>query len=177
MHKKALGYHQFPVAGKIAMVVTKPAVTAEDLSLAYSPWVAEPVKEIASDPIVFACSNPAPEIDPAVAKAVRSDVIIATGRSDYPNQVNNVLAFPFIFRGALDAKATKINEELKIAAVHAIKDLAKAPATKKVHQIYKNELLTYGKEYILPKPFDERLFENVSKAVKDAAIKSGVCRA
>src|SRR5690606_15797859 len=100
----------------------------------------------------FACSNPDPEIKPEVAKAARNDVIMATGRSDYPNQVNNVLGFPFIFRGALDVRATAINEEMKVAAVNALKDLAKEPVPAEVLKAYELESLEFGPEYIIPKP-------------------------
>lgn len=113
--------------------------------------------KMAKDPIVFACSNPDQEIDPMVVREVRADAIMATGRSDYPNQVNNVLAFPFVIRGALDARASEINDEMKIATVYAIKDLAKEPPCEKTKAIYASESLDFGKEYILPKPFDSRL--------------------
>ncbi|MCH9646113.1 MAG: malate dehydrogenase [Proteobacteria bacterium] len=134
------------------------------------------VKSMADNPIVFALSNPDPEISPADANAVRDDLIMATGRSDYPNQVNNVLGFPFIFRGALDAKASKINSEMKIAAVHALKDLAKLEVPKDVLTAYNTDSMSFGKEYIIPKPFDKRLIDVVPKAVYDAAIASGVSR-
>ena len=129
---------------------------------------------MAANPIVFACSNPDPEINPEAALAARSDLIMATGRSDYPNQVNNVLGFPFIFRGALDVRATKINEEMKVAAVHALKDLAKEPVPQDVINAYGGAALEFGKEYILPKPMDARLLTNVSAAVAKAAVDSGV---
>ena len=129
---------------------------------------------MAEHPIVFACSNPDPEIDPAAAHASRPDVIMATGRSDYPNQVNNVLGFPFIFRGALDVRATAINEEMKIAAVHAIRELAKEPVPEYISQAYGGIKLEFGREYIIPKPMDVRLIEKVPAAVAQAAIDSGV---
>ena len=134
----------------------------------------ELLAKMAEKPIVFACSNPDPEISPALAKATRDDLIMATGRSDYPNQVNNVLGFPFIFRGALDVRATEINEAMKIAAVHAIKDLAKEPVPQVVLDACNVESLTFGTEYIIPKPMDERLLGNVAAAVAQAAIDSGV---
>lgn len=134
----------------------------------------EMVKSMAPNPIVFALSNPDPEISPAVAHAARDDLIMATGRSDYPNQVNNVLGFPFIFRGALDAKVKHITLAMKIAAVHALKDLAKLPVPQSVLDAYDDEALSFGKEYIIPKPFDPRLIDVVPKAVFDAAISSGV---
>ena len=134
------------------------------------------VKSMADKPIVFALSNPDPEISPADAHACRDDLIMATGRSDYPNQVNNVLGFPFIFRGALDAKAKEINTEMKIAAVNALKDLAKLEVPKDVLKAYNIDSLSFGKDYIIPKPFDKRLIDIVPKAVFEAAISSGVSR-
>lgn len=134
------------------------------------------VKSMADNPIVFALSNPDPEISPADANAVRDDLIMATGRSDYPNQVNNVLGFPFIFRGALDAKAGEINVEMKIAAVHALKDLAKLDVPQDVLDAYHVDAISFGKDYIIPKPFDKRLIDVVPKAVFDAAVASGVSR-
>lgn len=135
---------------------------------------ADGLKSMASNPIVFACSNPDPEISPELAHATRSDVIMATGRSDYPNQVNNVLGFPFIFRGALDVRATAINEEMKIAAAYALRDLAKQPVPKEVCEAYGVDSLSFGREYIIPKPTDARLITIVSDAVAKAAIDSGV---
>ncbi|GKW50555.1 malic enzyme-like NAD(P)-binding protein [Halomonas sp. NCCP-2165] len=137
---------------------------------------AEQLKTMAAKPVVFACSNPDPEIHPEVAKAARDDVIMATGRSDFPNQVNNVLGFPFIFRGALDVRATAINEEMKIAAVHAIKDLAREPVPAEVKAAYEVDELSFGPEYIIPKPMDARLLDRVSAAVAQAAVDSGVAR-
>jgi malate dehydrogenase (oxaloacetate-decarboxylating)/malate dehydrogenase (oxaloacetate-decarboxylating)(NADP+) len=134
------------------------------------------VKSMADNPIVFALSNPDPEISPADANAARDDLIMATGRSDYPNQVNNVLGFPFIFRGALDAKASEINTEMKIAAVHALKDLAKLDVPQDVLDAYHVDAISFGKDYIIPKPFDKRLIDVVPKAVFDAAVSSGVSR-
>ncbi|QCI15050.1 malate dehydrogenase [Pseudomonas putida] len=134
----------------------------------------EGLKSMAANPIVFACSNPDPEIKPELAHETRSDVIMATGRSDYPNQVNNVLGFPFIFRGALDVRAKRINEEMKIAAAIALKDLAKLPVPKEVCDAYNVQALEFGREYIIPKPLDPRLITVVSDAVAKAAIESGV---
>ncbi|MFP6775754.1 MAG: malic enzyme-like NAD(P)-binding protein [PS1 clade bacterium] len=134
------------------------------------------VKSMADNPIVFALSNPDPEISPADAKSVRDDLIMATGRSDYPNQVNNVLGFPFIFRGALDARASEINLEMKIAAVYALKELAELEVPQSVLDAYSIDSLVFGKDYIIPKPFDPRLISTVPKAVYDAAISSGVSR-
>jgi len=136
----------------------------------------EMVKHMTAKPIIFALSNPDPEISPADAFSCRHDLLMATGRSDYPNQVNNVLGFPYIFRGALDAKSTEINSEMKIAAVHAIKDLAKLPVPDIVLQAYNSDSLSYGRDYIIPKPFDPRLIDIVPKAIIMAAIASGVSR-
>lgn len=137
---------------------------------------AEQLNKMAPKPVVFACSNPDPEISPELAHQTRDDLIMATGRSDYPNQVNNVLGFPFIFRGALDVRATKINEEMKVAAVHALKDLAKEAAPADVVEAYGGAALSFGKEYILPKPMDSRLLNVVSAAVARAAVDSGVAK-
>ncbi|CAB5495522.1 NADP-dependent malic enzyme (EC [Bathymodiolus thermophilus thioautotrophic gill symbiont] len=134
------------------------------------------VKSMADNPIVFALSNPDPEISPADANSVRDDLIMATGRSDYPNQVNNVLGFPFIFRGALDAKASTINIEMKIAAVYALKDLAKLEVPAEVLKAYNADAMSFSKGYIIPKPFDKRLIDVVPKAVFNAAVASGVSR-
>jgi malate dehydrogenase (oxaloacetate-decarboxylating)(NADP+) len=129
-----------------------------------------------SDPIVFAMANPNPEIEYDVALAARKDVIMATGRSDHPNQVNNVLGFPFIFRGALDVRATKINEEMKIAAVYALSALAKQTVPEQVNITYGETNLQFGREYIIPKPFDTRLIIEVPLAVAKAAVASGVAK-
>jgi malate dehydrogenase (oxaloacetate-decarboxylating)/malate dehydrogenase (oxaloacetate-decarboxylating)(NADP+) len=134
------------------------------------------IRSMADNPIVFALSNPDPEISPSDANSVRDDLIMATGRSDYPNQVNNVLGFPFIFRGALDAKASEINIEMKIAAVNALKDLAKLEVPDAVLEAYSIDSLVFGKDYIIPKPFDPRLISIIPKAVYDAAISSGSSR-
>ena len=129
---------------------------------------------MAKDPIVFAMANPKPEIEYDVALATRKDIIMATGRSDHPNQVNNVLGFPFIFRGALDVRATKINEEMKMAAVHALANLAKKSVPEQVNIVYDEISLTFGREYIIPKPFDPRLIYEIPPAIAKAAIESGV---
>ena len=136
----------------------------------------EMVKSMAKRPIIFALSNPDPEISPVDVYACRDDVLMATGRSDYPNQVNNVLGFPYIFRGALDANSKIINTEMKVAAVHALKDLVKLPAPKELIEIYKDTSLTFGKDYFIPKPFDPRLIEVVPKAIFEAAVASGASR-
>ena len=132
------------------------------------------VKSMAAKPIIFALSNPDPEISPEDVYACRDDVLMATGRSDYPNQVNNVLGFPYIFRGALDANSKEINIEMKIAAVHALKELAKLPVPDSVLEAYQIDSLSYGRDYIIPKPFDPRLIDTVPKAIFQAAVASGV---
>ncbi|EAR2924004.1 NADP-dependent oxaloacetate-decarboxylating malate dehydrogenase [Salmonella enterica] len=134
----------------------------------------EMVKKMARAPMILALANPEPEILPPLAKDVRPDAIICTGRSDYPNQVNNVLCFPFIFRGALDVGATAINEEMKLAAVHAIAELAHAEQSEEVASAYGDQDLSFGPEYIIPKPFDPRLIVKIAPAVAKAAIDSGV---
>ena len=134
----------------------------------------EMVKTMARDPLIMALANPDPEIRPDIARAARPDCIIATGRSDYPNQVNNVLCFPFIFRGALDAGATRITEEMKLAAVKAIAELAQSEQSDEVAQAYQGQELSFGPEYIIPKPFDPRLIVKIAPAVAKAAADSGV---
>jgi malate dehydrogenase (oxaloacetate-decarboxylating)(NADP+) len=131
---------------------------------------------MAKNPVVFAMANPNPEIDPEVAIKVRPDVIMATGRSDYPNQVNNVLGFPFIFRGALDVRATQINEEMKLAAVHALATLAREDVPEKVSNAYGGKNFQFGRDYIIPKPFDPRVLLWVAPAVAKAAMESGVAQ-
>ncbi len=132
----------------------------------------EALLAMAPKPIVFACSSPDPEIKPELAKATRDDLILATGRSDYPNQVNNVLGFPFIFRGALDVRASWINEAMKIAAVEALRQLAKEPTPVEVLRAFNIDRLECGSDYILPKPLDARLLD----AVAQVAVDSGVAR-
>jgi len=137
---------------------------------------ADMLKKMAKNPIVFAMANPNPEIDYELAIATRDDLIMATGRSDYPNQVNNVLGFPYIFRGALDVRSTAINEEMKVAAVRAIAALAKENVPEAVNMAYNAKNLKYGKDYIIPKPIDTRLITTVAPAVAKAAMESGVAR-
>ena len=136
----------------------------------------EMLLSMAKDPIVFAMANPDPEIEYQLAVDTRDDIIMATGRSDHPNQVNNVLGFPFIFRGALDVRATKINEEMKMAAVHALADLAKKSVPEQVNIVYDEVSLSFGKEYIIPKPFDPRLIYEIPPAIAKAAMDSGVAQ-
>jgi malate dehydrogenase (oxaloacetate-decarboxylating)(NADP+) len=139
-------------------------------------FTAKMLLSMAKDPIVFAMANPNPEMEYNLAISTRKDVIMATGRSDYPNQVNNVLGFPYIFRGALDVRATKINEEMKMAAVLALANLAKESVPEKVNITYGETNIHYGREYIIPKPFDHRLITEIPPAVAKAAMKSGVAK-
>ncbi|MCR5157701.1 MAG: NADP-dependent malic enzyme [Prevotella sp.] len=134
------------------------------------------VRSMAANPIIFALANPVPEISYEDAMEARPDVLMSTGRTDYPNQINNVIGFPYIFRGALDVHATAINEEMKLAAVHAIADLAKQPVPDVVNDVYKVNNLKFGRDYFIPKPVDPRLISEVSAAVARAAIESGVAR-
>src|SRR5690606_12140844 len=134
------------------------------------------VKSMADNPIIFAMANPDPEIAFDAAVDARPDVIMATGRSDYPNQVNNVLGFPYIFRGALDVRATQINEAMKLAAVKALASLARLPVPDLVNMAYDEKNLTFGPHYIIPKPMDPRLLSTISPAVAQAAIESGVAK-
>ena len=136
----------------------------------------EMVKTMAKDPVIFALANPVPEISYEDAMEARPDTLMSTGRTDYPNQINNVIGFPYIFRGALDVHATAINEEMKLAAVHAIADLAKQPVPDVVNDVYKVNNLRFGRDYFIPKPVDPRLISEVSAAVAKAAIDSGVAR-
>lgn len=155
------------------------AMTGADVFIGVSgPDLVSPddIKSMASKPIVFALSNPDPEICPEVAHKVRDDLIMATGRSDYPNQVNNVLGFPFIFRGALDVRARTINQAMQIAAVKALCDLTKKPVPPEVLQAYGIKKLTFGADYIIPKPLDPRLLASIAPAVAKAAVESGVAR-
>ncbi|HAJ12973.1 MAG TPA: NADP-dependent malic enzyme, partial [Comamonadaceae bacterium] len=132
------------------------------------------VRKMAARPLIFALANPTPEITPEEVREVRDDAIMATGRTDYPNQVNNVLCFPYIFRGALDAGASTITDKMEIAAVHAIADLAQAEQSEVVAAAYVGEKLSFGPEYLIPKPFDPRLMMKIAPAVAQAAADSGV---
>ncbi|EAI7063751.1 malate dehydrogenase [Campylobacter coli] len=134
----------------------------------------EMILSMAKDPVIFALANPIPEVMPEDVARLRKDAIVGTGRSDYPNQINNVLGFPFIFRGALDMRATKITENMKVAAAKALADLAKLPVSDAVKNAYKISHLEFGKDYVIPKPFDERVKAVVSTAVAAAAVKDGV---
>ncbi len=137
---------------------------------------AEMLASMAARPVVFALSNPVPEVRPELAREVRDDLIMATGRSDYPNQVNNVLGFPFIFRGALDVQARAINQQMQIAAVHALRELAHQPVPQEVLSAYGVGDMAFGADYIIPKPFDPRIIDTVPTAVAAAAIETGVAR-
>ncbi len=137
---------------------------------------ADMVASMADKPVIFVLSNPDPEIAPEIAQATRDDLIMATGRSDYPNQINNILGFPFIFRGALDVRAKTINTEMEIAAVHALAQLARLPVPSDVSAAYGLDRLEFGPDYIIPKPFDPRLISTVAPAVAKAAVDSGVAR-
>src|SRR5690554_4548657 len=137
---------------------------------------AEQLAKMAPNPIVFACSNPDPEINHALAMATRDDAIMATGRSDYPNQVNNVLGFPFIFRGALDVRARGVTDGMKLAATHALAELTRQDVPESVARAYGEEAFTFGRDYIIPKPFDHRVLLWVAPAVAEAAMADGVAR-
>ncbi|MEM9099240.1 MAG: malic enzyme-like NAD(P)-binding protein, partial [Pseudomonadota bacterium] len=134
----------------------------------------EMVKQMAKDPVIMALANPTPEIFPDVAQEARPDAILATGRSDYPNQVNNVLCFPFIFRGALDCGARQINEAMKVACAHALAELAQQTSSAEAAAVYRGERMVFGRDYLIPKPFDPRLLSTVAPAVAKAAMESGV---
>ena len=155
------------------------AIKSADIFLGLSKartLTASMLKDMKKDPIVFACANPEPEITPELAHATRDDVIVATGRSDYPNQVNNVLCFPYLFRGALDVRATEINDAMKMATVYALAKLAKEPITEKVKLAYGIKELSFGRKYILPKPLDGRLKSRIGNAVAKSAIETGVAQ-
>ncbi|ENI6502044.1 malate dehydrogenase [Campylobacter coli] len=136
----------------------------------------EMILSMAKDPVIFALANPIPEVMPEDVARLRKDAIVGTGRSDYPNQINNVLGFPFIFRGALDVRASKITENMKVAAARALADLAKLPVSDAVKNAYNISHLEFGKDYVIPKPFDERVKAAVSTAVAAAAVKDGVAK-
>ena len=145
--------------------LSKPKILTDDM-----------VKNMSAHPIIFALANPVPEIMPEDVKRLRKDAIVGTGRSDYPNQINNILGFPFIFRGALDVRANKITENMKIAAANALTKLAKEPASDELKQMYAGEVLEFGVDYVIPKPFDKRVKAAVSTAIATAAVKDGVAK-
>lgn len=172
--KKLFTNQQLPINASLA-----DALVNADVFLGLSKadiLTGEMLQSMAANCIVFALANPNPEISYEKAILARPDIIFATGRSDYPNQVNNVLGFPYIFRGALDVRATKINEAMKLAAVHALADLTKEPVPNEVVDIYGGQPIVFGPTYIIPKPFDNRLLKVVSTAVAKAAIESGVAQ-
>lgn len=176
-HRTDLNEEKLPFVRNTELATLEEAVSGCDVFIGLSKQdVLTPkmLKTMNNNPIVFAMANPVPEISYELAMETRPDVIMATGRSDYPNQVNNVLGFPFIFRGALDVQATKINEEMKLAAVRALAGLAKEPVPEIVNRAYKIGNLSFGRDYIIPKPFDDRLITTVSIAVAKAAVESGV---
>jgi malate dehydrogenase (oxaloacetate-decarboxylating)(NADP+) len=178
--RKDLNPYKFGVAVESEARTLEDAMRGADVFIGVSgPDLVSPgmLASMADRPIVFALSNPVPEIRPEVARRVRDDLLMATGRSDYPNQVNNVLGFPFIFRGALDVRARRINEDMQIAAVHALKDLTHQAVPQEVLDAYGIETLAFGPDYILPKPLDARLKDAIAPAVARAAIDSGVARA
>ena len=175
--KEAMDPHKERYAADTKARTLDQVIDNADVFLGLSaPGILSPdmVKRMADKPFILALANPVPEIMPDEAKAVRPDAVIATGRSDYPNQVNNVLCFPFIFRGALDVGATTINEEMKLATVRAIADLARAESSEIVANAYRGEDLKFGPEYLIPKPFDLRLIQEIAPAVAKAAMDSGV---
>ncbi len=145
--------------------LSKPKILTDDM-----------VKNMSAHPIIFALANPVPEIMPEDVKRLRKDAIVGTGRSDSPNQINNILGFPFIFRGALDVRANKITENMKIAAANALAKLAKEPASDELKQMYAGEVLEFGVDYVIPKPFDKRVKATVSTAIATAAVKDGVAK-
>lgn len=174
-----LNKYKLEFAQDLQITTLAEAVIGADMFLGLSTGnilTQEMLRTMAPDPVVFAMANPTPEISYEDAMAARSDVIVATGRSDYPNQVNNVLGFPFIFRGALDVMAKTINEEMKLAAVYALAGLAKEAVPEQVNVAYKVKNLTFGREYIIPKPVDPRLITRVAPAVARAAMETGVAR-
>ena len=177
--RKDLNPYKFSVAADTERRTLEEAMVDADVFIGVSGpdlLSAEMLASMAPKPIVFALSNPDPEIKPALAHSVRDDIIMATGRSDYPNQVNNVLGFPFIFRGALDVQAHRINDDMQIAAVHALRDLTKEPVPQAVLEAYSINVLAFGPDYIIPKPLDPRLIDFVAPAVARAAVDSGVAR-
>lgn len=179
-HREDLNPYKFALANETDKRTLDEAMDGADVFVGVSgPGLVAPhlIDTLAKNPIVFALSNPDPEIDPAMALARRDDLIMATGRPDYPNQVNNVLCFPFIFRGTLDVRAKHINQAMMIAAVHSIRDLAKEPVPESVLKVYPSmQGVSFGPLYILPKPNDPRLIDVVPKAVSQAAIDTGVAQ-
>ncbi len=179
VRRKDLNKRKLPFATNLSCDTLEEALEGADVFLGLSVagvLTQKMISSMAANPIVFALANPNPEISYEEAMASRNDIIFATGRSDHPNQVNNVLGFPYIFRGALDVRSTTINEEMKVAAVHAIAKLAKAPVPEIVTSAYETKHLRFGSNYIIPKPLDPRLLISVAPAVAKAAMESGVAR-
>ena len=145
--------------------VSGPGIFTEDI-----------LKSLNADPIIFAMANPEPEVRPEIAKSVRPDCIIATGRSDYPNQINNVMCFPFLFRATLDTRSSQINEEMKMAAALALAELAREEVPQQVKDAIPGREFTFGREYVIPTPFDPRLIERIPVAVAKAAAASGIAK-
>ncbi|MDG1709590.1 MAG: malic enzyme-like NAD(P)-binding protein, partial [Schleiferiaceae bacterium] len=177
--RKGLTYEKLKFAKKTELRHLDDAICNADVFVGLSKGdilSPEMIKNMSKNAIVFALANPDPEISYDLAKSTREDLIMATGRSDNPNQVNNVLGFPYIFRGALDVRSTEINEEMKLAAVYAIAQLAKEPVPEIVNLVYGSRNLTFGPDYIIPKPFDPRLIYTVAPAVAKAAMASGVAQ-
>jgi malate dehydrogenase (oxaloacetate-decarboxylating)(NADP+) len=179
VRRKDLNSRKLPFATPLPCDTLEEALKNADVFLGLSVagvLTQDMVRSMAENPIVFALANPNPEISYEEAMASRNDIIFATGRSDHPNQVNNVLGFPYIFRGALDVRSSGINEEMKVAAVHAIAKLAKAPVPEVVTSAYESKHMSFGREYIIPKPLDPRLLITVAPAVAKAAMESGIAR-
>lgn len=175
-HRSDLNAWKLPFARKIALRTLAEAMQGSDVFIGVSKagcLTPAMLSSMAKDPVVFAMANPDPEIDPTIAHTVRSDVVIATGRSDYPNQINNVLCFPYLFRGALDARALRITDAMKMAACRSLASLAREPVPASVLEMYGLPSLQFGREYLLPKPFDPRLLSTVAPAVAAAATSRG----
>jgi malate dehydrogenase (oxaloacetate-decarboxylating)(NADP+) len=178
-HRLDLGEFKVPFARKTPLRTLADALRGADVFIGVSKAgcvTPEMLQSMAKSPIVFALANPDPEIDPAIAKEVRPDVIIATGRSDHPNQVNNLLCFPFLFRGALDSRATQITTVMKLAAIDAISTLAREEVPEDIKKLYGRKDLVFGPTYVLPTPFDPRLLTRVPVAVAKAAIETGIAK-
>ncbi|MDR0453709.1 MAG: NAD-dependent malic enzyme [Deferribacteraceae bacterium] len=177
--KKGMNKYKDEMAHDVPFRTLKEAAKGADILLGVSSkeaFSADMIRSLAQNPIIMAMSNPDPEITPEEVAEIRTDAIMATGRSDYPNQVNNVLCFPFIFRGALDVKSTTINNEMKLAASLALAKLTKEPVPQEIKDIYGGVDLKFGREYIMPKPFDSRVLTWVSSAVAQAAMDTGVAK-
>ncbi|MGV3642529.1 MAG: malic enzyme-like NAD(P)-binding protein, partial [Adhaeribacter sp.] len=179
VHRNDLDIYRAQVVTKRNIRTLQEAMTGADVFIGLSAGNVLPADYVllmAPDPIIFALANPDPEIAYDLAMATRPDLIMATGRSDHPNQVNNVLGFPYIFRGALDVRATEINEAMKLAAVHALAHLAKEPVPEIVNKAYGDNTINFGRDYLIPKPLDPRLITTISPAVARAAMESGIAR-